>query len=48
MQRCGLFEVEKDQQFVCYMISEPDRANVMACLEARSGGPKAARTGVSA
>jgi hypothetical protein len=48
MQRCGLFDVEKEGRCVYYTIAEPHLANIMACIEARFGGPKAVRTGVSA
>ena len=48
MQRCGLFNVEKEGRCVYYTIAEPHLANIMACIEARFGGPKSPRTGVSA
>jgi DNA-binding transcriptional ArsR family regulator len=48
MQRCGLFDVEKEGRCVYYTIAEPHLANIMACIEARFGGPKSPRTGVSA
>jgi DNA-binding transcriptional ArsR family regulator len=48
MQRCGFLDVEKEGRCVYYTIAEPHLASIMACIEARFGGPKAARTGVSA
>ncbi len=46
MQRCGLLSMEKDGRCVYYAIAEPHLANIMACIEARFGGQKAARVGV--
>jgi DNA-binding transcriptional ArsR family regulator len=47
MQRCGLFDVEKEGRCVYYTIAEPHLANIMACIESRFGGPKSPRTSVS-
>ena len=48
MQRCGFLGVEKEGRCVYYAIAEPHLASIMACIEARFGGPKSQRTGVSA
>lgn len=48
MQRCGLLGVEKEGRCVYYTIAEPHLASIMSCIEARFGGPKSQRTGVSA
>jgi DNA-binding transcriptional ArsR family regulator len=48
MQRCGFLNVERDGRCVYYTIAEPHLANIMACIESRFGGPKAARAGGSA
>jgi hypothetical protein len=46
MQRCGFLSMEKDGRCVYYAIAEPHLASIMACIEARFGGQKAARAGV--
>jgi DNA-binding transcriptional ArsR family regulator len=48
MQRCGFLDVEKEGRCVYYTIAEPHLANIMACIEARFGGPKPSRASVSA
>jgi DNA-binding transcriptional ArsR family regulator len=48
MQRCGFLDVEKEGRCVYYTIAEPHLASIMSCIEARFGGPKPSRTGVSA
>ena len=48
MQRCGFLDVEKEGRCVYYAIAEPHLASIMACIEARFGGPKSLRTGDSA
>jgi DNA-binding IclR family transcriptional regulator len=48
MQRCGFLGVEKEGRCVYYAIAEPHLASIMVCIEARFGGPKSQRTGVSA
>ena len=48
MQRCGFLDVAKEGRCVYYTIAEPHLANIMACIEARFGGPKSPRTGVPA
>lgn len=48
MQRCGLFAVEKQGRCVYYTIAEPHLADIMACIEARFGGPKSPRSATSA
>jgi DNA-binding transcriptional ArsR family regulator len=48
MQRCGFLDVEKEGRCAYYTIAEPHLAGIMACIEARFDGPKAARAGVSA
>jgi len=48
MQRCGFLDVEKAGRCVYYTIAEPHLAQIMACIEARFGGSKAPRAGVSA
>ena len=48
MQRCGFLAVEKDGRCVYYTIAEPHLAGLMACIEARFGGPKSPRAGASA
>ena len=45
MQRCGFLSMEKDGRCVYYAIAEPHLASIMACIEARFGGQKAARAG---
>jgi hypothetical protein len=47
MQRCGFLDVEKEGRCVYYTIAEPHLASIMACIEARFGGPKSGRAGVS-
>jgi len=47
MQRCGFLHVERDGRCAYYTIAEPHLANIMACIESRFGGPKAARARVS-
>jgi len=47
MQRCGFLDVEKEGRCVYYTIAEPHLASIMSCIEARFGGPKSQRTGVS-
>lgn len=48
MQRCGFLRVEKDGRCAYYTIAEPHLASIMACIEARFGGPKSAPAGASA
>ena len=48
MQRCGLFDMEKEGRCVYYTIAEPHLASIMACIAARFGGPRSPRTGASA
>lgn len=45
MQRCGFLSMEKDGRCVYYAIAEPHLANIMGCIEARFGMPKASRAG---
>ena len=45
MRRCGFLAVEKDGRCAYYTIAEPHLASIMACIEARFGGPKSARAG---
>ncbi len=47
MQRCGFLHMEKDGRRVYYKIAQPHLASIMACVEARFGGPKSLRTVVS-
>ena len=47
MQRCGFLDVEKEGRCVYYSIAEPHLAGIMACIEARFGGPASSRTGSS-
>ena len=39
MQRCGFMTSEKDGRKAYYQIAEPHLASIMACVEARFGGP---------
>ena len=48
MQRCGFLDVAKEGRYVYYTIAEPHLASIMACIEARFGGPKSPRSGVLA
>lgn len=48
MQRCGFLDMAKEGRCVYYTVAEPYLANIMACIEARFGGPKSPRTVVSA
>jgi len=43
MHRCGFLNVEKEGRCVYYTIAEPHLASIMACIEARFGGPKPPR-----
>ena len=45
MHRCGFLAVEKDGRCAYYTIAEPHLVSIMACIEARFGGPKPARAG---
>ena len=48
MQRCGFLDVAKEGRCVYYTVAEPHLASIMGCIESRFGGPRPARTGVSA
>ena len=48
MQRCGFLDVEKDGRCAYYTIAEPHLASIMACIESRFDGPRAARAGATA
>lgn len=48
MQRCRFLDVGKEGRCVYYAIAEPHLASIMVCIEARFGGAKSLRTGVSA
>lgn len=43
MQRCGFLDVEKDGRCAYYAVAEPHLASIMACIEARFGGPAKTR-----
>jgi DNA-binding transcriptional ArsR family regulator len=42
MQRCGFLHVATDGRCAYYTIAEPHLASIMACIESRFGGPRAA------
>ncbi|MCE9631609.1 MAG: metalloregulator ArsR/SmtB family transcription factor [Planctomycetia bacterium] len=48
MQRCGFLTMEKEGRCAYYTIAEPHLASIMACIEARFGGPRAGRATASA